>query len=402
MGSFTSEQRKARGNGINAYRMDPATGAWTHIQQVGDLVNPSFLVLSKDQRALYSVHGDENHATAFAVDPESGKLKLLGRADTGGKNGVRQALDPSGKFLIVANYASGTVAVLPVAEDGALRDKSQLVELKGTPGPHRVRQTSSHPHDIVFDPSGRFVVVPDLGLDRTFVFRFDPAGGQLTEASFVDGRPTSGPRHVAFHPTRPIMWILNELDSTMTTCQWDGERGALRPVQVITTLATGYTGNSTAAELAVSPSGGLRLCVEPRRRRYLRLCGGPGHGRAERGGMGAEPGQRPALHRAHALGAASSTPPTRWATPSSPIASIPPAAASPRPGRWCRARRRSPSHSPEADRFTRHKTRSVPLPLGGGVRGGVPSICWVATRACNCTTPSPSPAGCGLARFRRA
>jgi 6-phosphogluconolactonase (cycloisomerase 2 family) len=255
VGSFTSAERKARGNGVNVFRMDPATGAWTHIQTIGDLVNPSFLVLSKDQRALYSVHGDENHATAFAVDPESGKLKLLGRADTGGKNGVRQALDPSGKFLIVANYASGTVAVLPVAEDGALRDKSQLVELKGTPGPHRVRQTSSHPHDIVFDPSGRFVVVPDLGLDRTFVFRFDPAGGQLTEASFVDGRPTSGPRHVAFHPTRPIMWILNELDSTMTTCQWDGDRGALRPVQVITTLATGYTGNSTAAELAVSPSG---------------------------------------------------------------------------------------------------------------------------------------------------
>jgi 6-phosphogluconolactonase (cycloisomerase 2 family) len=147
------------------------------------------------------------------------------------------------------------VAVLPVAEDGALRNQTQLVELKGTPGPHRVRQVSSHPHDIVFDPSGRFVVVPDLGLDRTFVFRFDPAAGRLTEASFVDGRPTSGPRHVAFHPTRPIMWILNELDSTMTACQWDGERGALRPVQIISTLRTGYTGNSTAAELAVAPSG---------------------------------------------------------------------------------------------------------------------------------------------------
>jgi 6-phosphogluconolactonase (cycloisomerase 2 family) len=255
VGSFTSAERKARGNGINVYRMDPATGAWTHVQQVGELVNPSFLVLSKDQRALYSVHGDESHATAFAVDPASGLLKLIGRGSTGGKNGVHQALDPSGKFLIVANYASGTVAVLPVAEDGALRNQTQLVELKGTPGPHRVRQVSSHPHDIVFDPSGRFVVVPDLGLDRTFVFRFDPAAGRLTEASFVDGRPTSGPRHVAFHPTRPIMWILNELDSTMTACQWDGERGALRPVQIMSTLRTSFTGNSTAAELAVAPSG---------------------------------------------------------------------------------------------------------------------------------------------------
>ena len=255
VGSFTTAERKARGNGINVFRMDTATGAWTHVQQVGDLVNPSFLVLSRDQRVLYSVHGDENYATAFAVDPQNGTIKLIGRADTGGKNGVRQALDPSGKFLIVANYASGTVAVLPVAEDGALKNQTQLMECKGPNGPHRVRQPSSHPHDIVFDPSGRFVAVPDLGLDRTFVYRFDPSGGMLTEASVMEGRPTSGPRHMAFHPTRPIAWVLNELDSTMTTCQWDGERGVLRPVQIISTLRTDYTGNSTTAEIAVAPSG---------------------------------------------------------------------------------------------------------------------------------------------------
>jgi 6-phosphogluconolactonase len=255
VGSFTSAERKARGNGINVYRMNTDTGAWTHVQQVGDLVNPSFLVLSKDQRKLYSVHGDENHATAFAVDPENGTLKLLNRADTGGKNGVHQSLDSSGKFLIVANYASGTVAVMPVAADGSLKNQTQLVELKGTPGPHRVRQVSSHPHEIVFDPSGRFVVVPDLGLDRIFVFRFDSSSGMLTEASTLNGRPTSGPRHAAFHPTRPILWILNELDSTMLTCQWDGERGALNPIQVISTLLTNFTGNSTAAEIAVAPSG---------------------------------------------------------------------------------------------------------------------------------------------------
>jgi 6-phosphogluconolactonase (cycloisomerase 2 family) len=97
------------------------------VQHLGDLVNPSFLVLSKDQRALYSVHGDESHATAFAVDPESGKLELLGRADTGGKNGVRQMLDPSGKFLIVANYAGGTVAVLPAAEDAVCARRDDWV-----------------------------------------------------------------------------------------------------------------------------------------------------------------------------------------------------------------------------------------------------------------------------------
>jgi 6-phosphogluconolactonase len=257
VGSFTSAERKARGNGINVFNMDTTTGAWNHVQHVGELVNPSFLVLSKNQRALYSVHGDESHATAFAVDRASGQLKLIGRASTGGKNGVHQAIDPSGKFLIVANYASGTVAVLPIAEDGALRDQIQLVELKGPIGPHRVRQASSHPHEIVFDPSGRFALVPDLGLDRVFVLGFDAATGKLSEASVMQGRSTSGPRHLAFHPTRPVVWVLNELDSTVTTCQWDGERGALKPVQVITTLPTSYTGETTAAELAVSPSGGF-------------------------------------------------------------------------------------------------------------------------------------------------
>jgi 6-phosphogluconolactonase len=257
VGSFTSAERKARGNGINVYQMDTATGAWSHIQHIGDLVNPSFLVLSKDQRFLYSVHGDESYATAFAVDPESRKLKLLGRASTGGKNGVHQAIDPSGKFLIVANYSSGTVAVLPIAADGALRDQTQLFELKGPTGPHRVRQASSHPHEIVFDPSGRFALVPDLGLDRVFVLAFDAATGRLSETSVMPGRSTSGPRHVAFHPTKPVVWVINELDSTVTTCQWDGEHGTLKPVQVITTLPTSYTGDTTAAELAVSPSAGF-------------------------------------------------------------------------------------------------------------------------------------------------
>src|SRR5215468_2199229 len=112
VGSFTTAQRKARGDGIHVYRADPTTGAWTHVQHLGDLVNPSYLALSHDQRFLYSVHGDEDYATAFALDPVTGQAKLLNRAATGGKNGVREAVDPSGKFLVMANYASGSVAVL--------------------------------------------------------------------------------------------------------------------------------------------------------------------------------------------------------------------------------------------------------------------------------------------------
>jgi 6-phosphogluconolactonase (cycloisomerase 2 family) len=257
VGSFTTTQRKARGDGIHAYRIDPASGAWTHVQHVGDLTNPSFLALSPDQHFLYSVHGDEEYATAFALDRASGQAKLINRAATGGKNGVRHAVDPTGKFLIVANYSSGSVAVLPIAPDGSLKDQHQLLALPGEPGPHRVEQASSHPHDIVFDPSARFVLVPDKGLDRVFVFRFDGANGRLSpaEPGSIATRPGAGPRHLAFHPKLPIVWVLNELDSTTATYRWDAERGTLTPIQVITTLPTDFTGYSTTAEIAASPDG---------------------------------------------------------------------------------------------------------------------------------------------------
>jgi len=257
VGSFTTAQRKARGDGINVYRVDPMTAAWTHVQHIGDLVNPSYLALSPDQRFLYSVHGDEDYATAFALDPATGQARLLNRAATGGKNGVRQAVDPSGKFLVVANYASGSVAVLPIAPDGSLKDQHQLVQLPGEPGPHKVEQMSSHPHDTVFDPSGRFVLVADKGLDRIFVFRFDSATGRLTptEQGSVKSRPGAGPRHLAFHPKLPIVWVLNELDSTIATYRFDAESGALTALQVMSTLASEFTGYGTAAEIAVRPDG---------------------------------------------------------------------------------------------------------------------------------------------------
>jgi 6-phosphogluconolactonase len=260
VGSYTTEKRHGRGDGIHVFRMDTETGAWNHIQHVGNLVNPSFLVVSRDQRFLYSVHGDERYATSFAVDRDSGHLTSLGQADTGGANGVRQAIDPTGKFMVVANYASGTVAVLPVRQDGGLASFTQLVELKGQPGPHRIEQSSSHPHDIVFDPTGRFVLVPDKGLDRVFGFRFDHVTGRLspTEQGSVITRSGSGPRHAVFHPKLPVVWVLNELNSTTATYRWDA--GTLHPIQLLPSLPSDFTGDNTAAEIIVSADGRYVYC----------------------------------------------------------------------------------------------------------------------------------------------
>ena len=178
VGSFTSTERDGQGDGINVYRVDPASKDWTHIQNV-NLVNPSFLALDKTHRFLYSAHADLNYATAFSIDATSGRLRLLNRQETGGMNGVHLAVDQSNRFLVVSNYASGSMALLPIIDDGSLGPLSDLVELQGSPGPG---QTSSHPHHNPFDPQGRFLLVPDKGFDTIFVFQIDVDKGALVPA----------------------------------------------------------------------------------------------------------------------------------------------------------------------------------------------------------------------------
>jgi 6-phosphogluconolactonase (cycloisomerase 2 family) len=266
-GCFTTEKRRARGDGIHVFRIDAATARWTPVQHVGDLVNPSWLFTNRDRTVLYSLHGDQDYATSFSIDPASGRLSLLNRAATGGVNGVSGKLDRSGRFLVVANYGSGNVAVLPVAADGSLREPVQVVALPGEPHPrHRVyHQERSHPHDIMFDPTGRCVAVPDKGLDRTFLFRFDQRTGRLTPhgAGCMPSRVGAGPRHAVFHPARPVAWVLNELDSTVSTCAWNAARGTLTPVDVVSTLPGDFVGENLASEIAFVP-GSATLYVSNR------------------------------------------------------------------------------------------------------------------------------------------
>ena len=260
VGSFTTALREARGEGIGVFRFDPATGAFTHLQTLPAGENPSFLLRSADGRVLWAVHGDAGTASSYAIDPASGLLSPLNRADCGGMNGVRQAVDATGRWMVVANYASGTVAVLPVRADGSLGDQHQLLSLEGPHGPHPTQQTSAHPHDVVFDATGTCCVVPDKGLDRTFCFRLDPATGRLTQTGVMPAAAGAGPRHMAFHPRAPIAWVLNELDSSITTCRWDAATAMLTPLETGPTLPAHYRATSTTAEIAVAADGRFVLC----------------------------------------------------------------------------------------------------------------------------------------------
>src|SRR6185312_3727707 len=161
------------------------------------------------------------------------------------------------RHLVVANYGSGSVAVMSLAPDGRLRPVHQLYELPGKPGPDPVQQSSSHPHAVIFDPTRRFVIVPDKGFDCTFVFRFDPAAGKIapTAQGCIASRPGAAPRHCIFHPSQPVLYVNNELDSTVTMFQWDTATGALTEAQVIGTLPPDHQGRNTTAEIAVAPDG---------------------------------------------------------------------------------------------------------------------------------------------------
>ena len=257
VGAYTTPERRGRGKGINVYRIDPASGAWSHLHLLEDAPNPSWLAVDPRGRVLYSAHGDGDEVGAYAIEPDSGRLQSLGRQATGGRNGVRLGIDGSGRFLVCANYSSGTVAVLPILPDGALGPLADLVPLEGAHGPHPTEQTSAHPHDIVFDNRGHFFLVPDKGLDAVFVFRVDPDTGRLVKADrpSMPARPGAGPRHGAFHPTRPYAYVLGELDSTITTFRFDVGTGALVPLQVTSTVPASFGGKNTTSEVAVAPSG---------------------------------------------------------------------------------------------------------------------------------------------------
>jgi 6-phosphogluconolactonase len=262
VGCYTSPERQGHGEGINVYRIDPVAERWTHVQLVKGLFNPSFLAFDRSERFLYSVHGDDEHITAFHIDNKTGTLGMINQQSIGGKNGVHLSIDPSNRFIVTANYSSGTVAVVPRNRDGSLAPLCDLVVLSGTPGPNVIEQAFSHPHHVPFHRNGRFIVVPDKGLDKIFVFRLDIENERLlpNDPPAVSTRPGACPRHIDFHPHKPFAYINNELHSSITAFFFDEDRGELKPVQEVSTIPPEFTGKNKSAEIIVAPSGRFIYC----------------------------------------------------------------------------------------------------------------------------------------------
>ena len=242
VGSYTSPERQGHGNGINVYRVDPSTGALRQIQQLGGLENPSVLALNAAGTRLYSVHGDRSEATSYTVDRETGRLAILNRQSTGGYNPIHLTLDARQRFLVISNYGSDSLAALPIAKDGSLAPYSTLTAVAAPLGPHRSEQKNVRPHHNPLDRVGRTFYLPCKGSDCVIGYRLDARRGVLAETSRVAARPGAGPRHIDFHPRKPLAYVINELDSTITTYRQDTATGALTPLQTVPSTPSDFTG----------------------------------------------------------------------------------------------------------------------------------------------------------------
>jgi 6-phosphogluconolactonase len=193
--------------------------------------------------------------TSIAIGAGGG-LRIINSQSTGGADPCHLALDPSGRFLLSANYSSGSVSVHPVRADGGLGARADLVTHKGS-GPDRERQEGPHAHQVLPDLAGKHLLAVDLGTDSVYAYRLDTATGKLGLVSTAKVKPGAGPRHLAFHPTGKFAYIANELDSTVVAAAYDPDRGLLTPGQALRTVPVGApaTPRNYPAEVVVSADG---------------------------------------------------------------------------------------------------------------------------------------------------
>jgi 6-phosphogluconolactonase len=249
--------------GIFACRFDPASGEFSAVGLAAATDNPSFLAVDPDGRFLYAVNEldafrDEpaGAVSAFAIDRGSGKLGLLQQVSSLGGGPAHLSLDRTARYLLVANYGGGNVAVFPISPEGQLDRHSAFVQNAGS-SVNPERQAGPHAHFIQVTNDNRLAIVADLGLDQLLVHRFDAATGSLTSGSpaFVTVDPGAGPRHVAFAPSGRFVYVVNELASTVTVFTYQPDPGTLHPIQTVPTLPADFGGANTAAEIAVDAKG---------------------------------------------------------------------------------------------------------------------------------------------------
>jgi 6-phosphogluconolactonase len=249
---------KGKSKGIYVYSFNHRDGSAKLVDSVST-PNPSYLAVSPDQRFVYAVsevmRGNRSgKVRAFAFDKKNGSLRLLNEQSSVGDNPCYVSIDKTGKWVIVGNYTSGTLAVLPVKNDGSLGPAVSSAEHHGH-GTHPARQEAPHVHSVVLSPENQFLFVPDLGIDRIMVYTFNNKTGMIAPAqdSVVKLQDGSGPRHFDFHPSGKWAYLVQELSGTVTAFQYGA--GKLKSIQTISTLPAHYDQSFTSADIHVSHDG---------------------------------------------------------------------------------------------------------------------------------------------------
>ncbi|WP_426492316.1 lactonase family protein [Hymenobacter sp. 102] len=251
----------AEQDNIWLYRLNPTTGALTRVAGARGGAAPSFLTVDARHRRLYAVNEVDNYqntpnggVSAFAIDPGTGGLTLLNQQASGGTIPCYISLDKAGRHAFVANYGTGTVAALPLTTEGQLQPAASVDQHTGH-GPHK-NQSNARAHCILPDPAGKFFFAVDLGNDTVYGYTLSSTGQLVRQAApAFQAKPGAGPRILTFHPSRPLAFLINELDSTLTALAYDARQGTLREIQTVPCLPPDFTGWNACADVHVSPNG---------------------------------------------------------------------------------------------------------------------------------------------------
>lgn len=261
VGGYTSDLGwiKGRARGVAVYRLDPVSGQLKLLSEVA-CDNPSYLARHPSGRFLYATNENtrfgnppDHSISAFSV-AEDGSLTLLNRVPSLGGAPCHLCVEPTGRFVLSANYSGGNFVVHPVNADGSLAQASDNTA-QSRSGDGAVRPQGRHAHSINISPGGTFALGCDLGLDRVLVYRLDLAGGRLVPHGEARVAAGSGPRHLDFHPSGRFAYVINELAGTMSVFAWDAANGTLAGLQTVSALADDYTGRKWSADVHVHPSG---------------------------------------------------------------------------------------------------------------------------------------------------
>jgi len=279
VGTYSSPQGLegaiGRGQGIYLFEMNAATGALQQRDVFPSDSNPSWLALNDSRTHLYSANEISNYkgtnsgsVSAYSIDRPTGRITILNTVSSEGAGPAHLSVHPSGKYVFVANYHGGTVAVFPVRTNGELGVATDVIHNRGTIGP--IRATSAppgsfaisghdkpHAHMIQADPAGKFVLASDLGLDGIFIWKFDMETGKLSQVNpaSVPLPPGDGPRHFVFHPNGQWFYSLQEEGSTLVAYDYDAEKGKLTAKQTVSTLPKDFKGTNFTSEVMISPDG---------------------------------------------------------------------------------------------------------------------------------------------------